>query len=105
MEDEAFLFVACIAPRGLLVEGFDNPWFDTEGECLSVRAASPVWKLLVGEGLPDVPFPADFDTSAIGSRLGYVRRSQNHGISAYDWTWLLDFADNVLGNQGAKSID
>ncbi len=98
MPFDQHLFVACIAPRGLLVEGFDNPWFDTEGEYLSVRAASPVWKLLVGEGLPDVPFPNDFDTSAIGRHLGYVRRSQNHGISAYDWTWLLDFADNILEN-------
>ena len=41
-----------------------------------------------------VPFP--FDTSAIGKDLGYVRRTQNHGISAYDWMWMLDFADGVL---------
>ena len=26
-----------------------------------------------------------------------VRRSQNHGISAYDWKWTLDFADGVFG--------
>ena len=90
------LLVACIAPRALLVEGFDSPWFDAEGEYLSVRAASPVWEFLGMGGMPDVPFPDDFDTSAIGRRLGYVRRSQNHGISACDWTWLLDFADRQL---------
>jgi hypothetical protein len=25
-----------------------------------------------------------------------VRRSQEHGISAYDWMWLVDFADGVF---------
>ena len=91
------LFLACVAPRALLVEGFDAPWFDTEGEYLAVKAASPVWELLTGSGLPNVAWPADYDTSAIGSRLGYVRRSEDHGISAYDWNWMLDFADKAFG--------
>ena len=91
------LFVACVAPRALLVEGFDNNWFDPEGEYLSVKAASPVWELLRGEGLPKGGYPDDYDTSAVGKYLGFVRRSQNHGISAYDWMWTLDFADRVLG--------
>jgi len=51
---------------------------------LSVQAASLVWKLLGKGAMPDVPFPDNYDTSAIGRHLGYVRRSQNHGISAYD---------------------
>ncbi len=90
------LFIATIAPRALLVQGFDSRWFDTEGEYLSVKAASPVWKFLGKSGMPDVAWPDDFDTSAIGKDLGYVRRSQNHGISAYDWMWLMDFADGVF---------
>jgi len=90
------LFIACIAPRALLVEGFDNDWYDPEGEYLSLRAASPVWELLHGEGLPKGTYPDSFDTSAIGTGLGYVHRKQNHGISAYDWTWTLDFADRAL---------
>ena len=89
-------FCACVAPRALLVEGFDSNWFDPKGEFLSLQAASPVWELLCGEGLPKVAFPDDFDTSAVGSRLGYVRRSENHGISAYDWMWMMDFADRVF---------
>ena len=87
------LFLACIAPRALLVEGFDDKWYDTEGEYLAVKAASPVWELLTGDGMPQVPWPDDFDTSAIGRRLGYVRRSEKHGLSAIDWKWMLDFAD------------
>ena len=90
------LFVAAIAPRALLVQGFNAKWFDTEGEYLSVKAASPVWKFLGKGAMPDVPWPDSFDTSAIGKHLGYVRRSQSHGVSAYDWMWLLDFADGVL---------
>ena len=97
MPFDQHLFVACIAPRALLVEGFDSRWFDTEGEYLSLRAASPVWTFLGKEGMPDVPWPDDYDTSAIGRHLGYVRRSQNHGISAYDWMWMMDFADGALG--------
>lgn len=87
------LLLACVAPRPLLVEGFNNPWFDTRGEFLALQAASPVWTLLGAEGLPDVPWPADEDTSAIGRTLGYVRRSGAHGLFAADWPWILDFAD------------
>ena len=90
------LLLACIAPRALLVEGFDSPWFDTEGEYLAVKAASPVWKMFGKGAMPDVSWPDDFDPSAIGKDLGYVRRSQEHGIAAYDWMWLLDFADGCL---------
>ena len=64
---------------------------------LSVKAASPVWELLTGSGMPKVGWPDDYDTSAIGGRLGYVRRSEGHGISAYDWMWMMDFADRVWG--------
>lgn len=90
------LLLSCVAPRGLLVEGFDAPWFDTEGEFLSVRAASPVWELLTGSGLPTTKWPAAYDTSAIGRRVGYVRRLEEHGMAAVDWQWLLDFADRAL---------
>jgi hypothetical protein len=90
------MLLAAIAPRALLVEGFDEKWFDTEGEFLAVKAASPAWEMLCGEGLPDVGWPDDYDLSAVGPRLGYVRRSEEHGISAYDWQWMLDFAERVF---------
>ena len=96
MPFDQHLLVAAIAPRALLVQGFGSKWFDTEGEYLSLKAASPVWKFLGKSGMPDVAWPKPFDTSAIGKDLGYVHRTQNHGISAYDWTWMLNFADGVL---------
>ena len=34
------IVVAAIAPRPLLVQGFNSGWFDAKGEWLSCRAAS-----------------------------------------------------------------
>lgn len=90
------LLLATIAPRALLVQGFDSGWFDTEGEYLACKAASPAWTFLGEKGLPDVPWPSDYDTAAIGPKLGYVRRNEGHGHSAHDWMWLLDFCDQTL---------
>lgn len=96
MPFDQHLFAACIAPRALLVEGFDERWYDSKGEFLAIKAASPVWKFLGKGAMPDVEYPASFCTSAIGKDLGYVHRSQSHGISAWDWKWMMDFADGVL---------
>lgn len=90
------LLVASIAPRKLLVEGFNAPWFDTKGEFLSCQAASPVWEFLGKPGLPKVAYPDIFDTSAIGPYLGYVRREEDHGLAAPDWCWLLDFTRELV---------
>jgi len=94
MPFDQHLLLAAVAPRALLVEGFDDPWFDTEGEFLAVKAASKVWPFLGRQGLPDVGWPDDYDTSAIGRDLGYVHRNLQHGISYIDWIWMLDFAEN-----------
>lgn len=93
MPFDQHLLLSCIAPRPLLIEGFNNPWFDTYGEFLSLKAASPVWEFLGAPGLPDVAWPEENATDAVGRTLGYVRRHGSHGISAQDWTWTLDFAD------------
>ena len=96
MPFDQHLLLSCIAPRALLVEGFDGGWFDTKGEFLSLQAAAPVWKFLRQPALPRrVSWPDDYDLSAVGPVIGYVRRDQQHGISAIDWTWMLDFADRL----------
>lgn len=96
MPFDQHMLISCLAPRPLLVEGFNNPWFDTRGEFLALQAASPVWQFLGAEGLPEVDWPENEDTSAIGPILGYVRRDGGHGIAAIDWKWMLDFADKNL---------
>ena len=86
------LFTACIAPRRLLIAGFDSLWFDTEGEYLACKAASCAWEICGKAPFPNVPYPADFETSAIGPDLGYYHRSQSHGINGFDWWQILLFS-------------
>ena len=99
MKFDQHLLVASIAPRRILVQGFNQGWFDTKGEFLSCRAASPAWEFLGLPGLPAGDFPANYDTGRIGTHLGYVRRGGQHGISGYDWMWTLDFADQAFGRR------
>ena len=88
------LIISCIAPRALFVQGFGSGWFDTKGEWISVSSASKVWKKLHRGGLPDVDWPSEYDTSAIGDHLAYYRRTNDHGIACIDWLLMMDFADN-----------
>ena len=100
MDFDMHLLLAAIAPRRVLVEGFGpNDWMDTRGEYLAVRAASPVWDFWGLGGLPDTGYPDYYDTAAIGGYVGYVRRTEAHGISGYDWKWMLDFADAAWRNR------
>lgn len=90
------LLLSCVAPRALFVGGFDNPWFDTRGEFLALKAASDVWEFLGADGIPDVEFPGDFDNSAIGTDVAYYHRNNEHGIAMADWVRMLDFADRAF---------
>ena len=101
MKFDQHLLIAAVAPRALLIEGFNSGWFDTRGEYHAARAASPVWEFLGRKGLPKGEFPANYDTSLVGESLGYARRGGQHGISAIDWIWTLDFADRALAADGA----
>ena len=87
------MLLACVAPRALLIQGFADPWFDTKGEFLSVAAAQSAWQMFGLGGIGVDKMPADYETSAIGEHVGYVRRDLGHGISMTDWVWMLDFAD------------
>lgn len=103
MSFDQHMLLACVAPRALLVEGFDSPWFDPRGEWFSVKAASPVWEFLTGYGigLDDWPYP--YDGTAAHPPLGYARRTEEHGLSPYDWRWALDFADKALRNAATET--
>ena len=91
------LLLASIAPRSLLVLGFDNPWFDTRGEFLACRAASCAWEKFAGGGMPAGDQPKPLETLAVGDRLGYARRPGKHAIAPQDWNWILDFSDVRFG--------
>lgn len=96
MPFDQHLLLASLAPRPVLVLGFGDPWYDTRGEYLSCRAASPVWEFLGKPGFPDVPFPPPYDLSCLGTSIGYIHRTEKHGMAACDWTWIMDFADRVF---------
>lgn len=104
MPFDAHFLLASIAPRHLLVEGFNNPWFDTKGEFLACQAAGAAWTVCGVPGFAGNRFPGNADTSAIGQRLGYIRRGGEHGINALDWKWTLDFADQAFGWSAKKLI-
>ena len=93
------LLLACVAPRALLLECYHKRWFDPKGEFLSAQAASPVWELLAGKGLGLKEMPPAYSDCAVKPPFGYVRRTECHGLSQYDWKWALDFADQVFKNK------
>ena len=43
--------------------------------------------------MPDRPYPDDYATDCMGGDIAFVRRTEGHGYSAHDWTWLMDFCD------------
>ena len=102
MPFDQHLLLATLAPRPVLVLGFDDPWYDTKGEYLSCRAASPVWEFLGKPGFPNAPFPPPYDLSCVGDVIGYIHRTVEHGMAACDWTWIMDFADRVLTRDCGK---
>ena len=48
-----------------------------------------------GLGLEEMPPP--YDDSFVRPPFGYVRRTECHGLSPYDWKWAIDFANRALG--------
>ena len=99
MPFDQHMLISCVAPRGLLLECYHKHWFDPKGEFLSAQAASPVWEFLTGKGLGLSLWPESYDDVAVKPPFGYVRRTECHGLSPYDWKWALDFADRYLRNK------
>lgn len=90
------LLLTAVAPRKLLIGGFNEIWFDTEGEFIACQAASPVWELLGKPGLPaNCVYPESYSAAAIGPCLGYYRRTEMHGIAAFDWYQIMRFAGDA----------
>ena len=96
MPFDQHMLLACVAPRALLLECYDKKWFDPRGEWLAAKAASPVWEFLSGSGVGLGEWPEPYDDSAVRPPFGYVRRTEDHGLSPYDWHWALDFADQAF---------
>ena len=87
------MLIALCAPRPVYVNGgISDQWSDPKGECLSMIAAGPVYKLLGGKdlGVTEVP-PLDHPITT--GDLAFHYHSGGHMAVPADWTAFLDFAE------------
>jgi hypothetical protein len=87
------MLIALCAPRPVYVNGgISDQWSDPKGECLSMIAAGPVYKLLGGKdlGVTEVP-PLDHPITT--GDLAFHYHSGGHMAVPADWIAFLDFAE------------
>jgi (4-O-methyl)-D-glucuronate---lignin esterase len=92
---DGHLLLALIAPRPVFVaSAHDDPYSDPEGEFLSAKAASNVYRLFGKDGLPtDATYEVDRPE---GRTLHYYLRPGGHDILPSDWQRYIQFADENL---------
>ena len=85
------MLLALVAPRPVCVaSAVEDNWADPKGEFLSLKGASPVYKLLTGESLTaDFP-PVDKPITGIQS---YHIRTGGHDVKDFDWQHYIEIAD------------
>lgn len=90
------MLMSLVAPRPLYIAtAVDDKWGDPHGSFLAGANAESVYHLYSKTGLgtsimPDLEHP-------IGDWIGYHNRTGAHGVTAYDWTHWLNFADKHFG--------
>ena len=87
---------ALIAPRPLLAtSGTGDLWSDPEGEYLTLKEASPVYKLLGKKGLAENKAPGS--GGLVNTPVGYFLRQGGHDVTLEDWRAMIAFAKKQLG--------
>ena len=87
---------ALIAPRPLLAtSGTDDLWSDPQGEYLTLKEVSPVYKLLGRKGLDESNPPSP--GKLINSPVGYFLRKGGHDVTLEDWRAMISFVEKQLG--------
>ena len=98
---DAHELIALIAPRPVYIAAAtEDLWGDPKGQFLAAKAANPVYRLLGTDGLgvADMPPP---DTP-VHTTIGFHNRTGIHGITAWDWSQYIRFADAHLRQLVAK---
>jgi hypothetical protein len=98
------MLIAAIAPRPLYIATAEQDyWNDPHGQFLAAIAAEPVYRLLGTTGLGTTQAPAV--NIPVGETVRYHCRSGGHGLTDFDWSQFLDFADTHFGRPpGPKSV-
>lgn len=109
------MLIALVAPRTVLTIASESYWWaGYESSLRSLRAATPVYRLLGATGVQGrglVMEGEDISTSPVGDLVQY-RRAQGHRIDPEYWSVYLDFADRrfsrdnntlqIAGNEAEK---
>jgi hypothetical protein len=93
--DQHCLMALC-APRPILCSNaVEDQWANPDGQFDNLVAASPVYRLLGGEGL--VPADKPPVGKLLAKKLGYFIREGKHTVTSEDWSIFCDYADAQLG--------
>ena len=86
-------FIALMAPRLVCIaSATEDRWAGPEGEYWSGVLASPAWGLYGKKGLVAEGFPPPEHPLQEGC-ISYHLRTGTHGLTPYDWSCYMDFAD------------
>ena len=86
-------FIALMAPRLVCIaSASEDAWAGPEGEYWSGVLASPAWELYGKKGLVAAGFPPPEKPLQAGC-ISYHVRTGKHGLTPYDWSCYMDFAD------------
>jgi len=90
------MLLVLTAPRALYVDcASDDLWGDPRGSYLSLYHAAPVFTLLGKNSLLPESMPP-LNKQIVSGNVGFHIRDGVHNMLLKDWSWFMDFADNVL---------
>ncbi|MGQ9621719.1 MAG: alpha/beta hydrolase family protein [Bacteroidales bacterium] len=95
MPFDMHMLMALIAPRALYVAAAsDDLWGDPKGSYLSLYHSLPVYRLY-DKSIKLENFVPQLNTQIISGKVGFHIRNGEHNLKLVDWSYFMDFADEV----------